>query len=77
MRLLEQLRGLAELDREDGTLVIRGRSCPLGGLVREHPELCKLAQEMVEVVVGVSVKECCDRSPTPACRFEIGPVLRS
>jgi len=72
VQLLNRLGGLAELDREHGALVIRGRSCPLGGLVREHPELCKLAQEMVEAVIGAPVKECCDRSPSPVCRFEVG-----
>ena len=35
---LNELGGLAELEERDGGFVIRGYSCPLTSVVRDHPE---------------------------------------
>ena len=39
--VLDELGGLAELEEEDGTLVIRGYSCPLATVTSDHPEVCR------------------------------------
>jgi predicted ArsR family transcriptional regulator len=39
--VLDELGGLAELEEEDGTLVIRVYSCPLTTVTSDHPEVCR------------------------------------
>ena len=72
LKLLSMLGGLAELDERDGSLVIRGYSCPLAAALPGHPEVCQLAETMLEDVIGLPVRERCDRGDPPRCSFEIG-----
>ncbi len=72
--VLGELGGLAELEEEDGTLVIRGYGCPLASVTSDHPEACRLAEALVTEVAGVPVRECCDRSERPRCCFEVAPA---
>lgn len=69
--VLKALGGAARVEKEDGRLVIRSAACPLAAAVTEHPEVCELAETLVAEIVGVPVKERCDRSEPPKCRFEI------
>ena len=69
--VLNELGGLAELDEQDGTLVIQGYSCPLAAVTPDHPEVCRLAEALVAEVAGVPVHERCDRSERPRCCFEV------
>jgi predicted ArsR family transcriptional regulator len=71
---LEELGGAAALDRQPDRIVIRGEACPFADVVSEHPEVCQLAESMVEEIVGAPVKEICDRSGSPKCCFEITPL---
>jgi predicted ArsR family transcriptional regulator len=71
VEVLNELGGLAELEERDGALVIRGYSCPLGGVTPEHPEVCRMAEALVAEVAGVPVHEHCDRGEKPRCCFEI------
>ena len=68
---LNELGGLAELEEGEGVFVIRGYSCPLAAVTPGHPAVCKLAETLVAEVVGVPVRECCDRGERPRCRFEV------
>jgi predicted ArsR family transcriptional regulator len=72
--VLNELGGLAELEEQDGTLVIRGYGCPLAAVTPDHPEVCRLAEALVAEVAGVPVHERCDRSERPRCRFEVAPA---
>ena len=74
VEVLNELGGLAELEEQDGTLVIRGYSCPLGGVTPDHPEVCRMAEALVAEVAGVSVQEQCERGERPRCRFEVAPA---
>jgi predicted ArsR family transcriptional regulator len=69
--VLNELGGLAELEEQDGTLVIRGYSCPLAAVTPDHPEVCRLAESLVAEVAGLPVHERCDRSEKPRCCFEV------
>src|ERR687897_3144460 len=71
VEVLNELGGLAELEEQDGTLVIRGYSCPLAAVTPDHPEVCRLAEALVGEVAGVPVHERCDRSEMPRCCFEV------
>jgi predicted ArsR family transcriptional regulator len=71
VKLLGDLGGLAEIDEDDTAFTIRGFSCPLSAIVGKNPEACALAEELVAGVVGAEVRECCDRSQPPRCRFRV------
>ena len=72
--VLNELGGLAELEEHDGTLFIRGYSCPLAAVTPDHPEVCRMAEALVAEVAGVQVHERCDRSERPRCCFEVAPA---
>jgi len=69
--LLGELGGLAEVTRDDDAFVIAGYDCPLAVLVPGHPEACRLAEALLEEVIGCPVVERCERGGTPHCRFFI------
>ena len=69
--LLGQLGGLAEVEDHADAFMIRGYSCPLGAVVGDNPEACKLAEELVATVVGGEVEECCDRRGAARCNFRV------
>jgi predicted ArsR family transcriptional regulator len=69
--VLGELGGLAEVVEDERSLRIRGFSCPLSSVVKDNPETCALAEELVRSIVGAEVEECCDRAGTPRCAFSI------
>lgn len=69
--VLSDLGGLAELEGGDGEYVIRGYSCPLADAVPGHPEVCRLAESLLTEVIGVPVRECCDRAEPYRCCFAV------
>lgn len=71
LTLLEALGGLAEVERRNGSVAIRGHSCPLGQLVPEHPAVCRLAEAVLSEVVGAPVRERCEKGARPRCVFEV------
>jgi predicted ArsR family transcriptional regulator len=73
VRVLETIGGATEVEHDDDKIVIRGHGCPLAAAVTVHPEVCHLAETLVAEIVKVPVKEHCDRSGSPKCRFEISP----
>jgi len=72
---LQELGGAARVVNEAGETSIRSESCPFGDIVLEHPEICQLAEAMIEEIVERPVHETCDRSSArPKCRFNIAAV---
>lgn len=71
---LQDLGGAAVAIREDEQLMIKSNSCPFAEAVSEHPEVCKIAESLVQEIVGEPVREICDRTAAPRCRFAIGAV---
>ena len=70
--VLNELGGLAELEEREAGFAIVGWSCPLAAAVSGHPDVCRLAETLLEEVVGAPVRERCQRGPVPRCSFEIG-----
>jgi predicted ArsR family transcriptional regulator len=66
----EQLGALTHVEGNGG-YVIRGVGCPLAALTGKHPGVCLAMESLVAEVVGVPVRECCDRAEQPQCCFEI------
>ena len=71
LQVLKAIGGTPVVEREGGKLIIRSGGCPLAAAVVEHPEVCELAESLVAELVGVPVRESCDRSESPKCCFEI------
>jgi predicted ArsR family transcriptional regulator len=68
---LNALGGLAQLEQHSGTSLIRGASCPLAAVVRDHPEVCRLAEALLTELIGVPVQEQCERSEKMKCCFVV------
>ena len=68
---LEAIGGAARVEKENEKLVICSESCPLATAVAEHPEVCRLAETLLSEVIGLKVREECDREGSPRCRFEV------
>jgi predicted ArsR family transcriptional regulator len=68
---LEAIGGAARVEKENEKLVICSESCPLATAVAEHPEVCRLAETLLSEIIGVKVREHCDREGSPRCRFEV------
>lgn len=68
--VLNELGGFAELEESEGTLVVRGYSCPLTAVVPGHPEVCRLGEALLTELAGVPMRERCDRGESPRCCFE-------
>jgi predicted ArsR family transcriptional regulator len=74
--VLTELGGVVDVERHDGTTVLRGYSCPLADAVRAHPGTCQAVESLVAELVGGPVRERCDRGERPRCCFELvsGPA---
>ena len=68
---LEAIGGAARVEKDNEKLVICSESCPLATAVSEHSEVCRLAETLLSEIIGVEVREHCDREGPPRCRFEI------
>jgi predicted ArsR family transcriptional regulator len=68
---LRGLGGDVEIQRTERGYELQGYGCPLSAVTAEHPQVCALAQALVEEITGQPVIECCDQSERPRCRFRI------
>jgi predicted ArsR family transcriptional regulator len=74
-KLLSGLGSELDVERTPTGYALCGYACPLASAVRREPRACHAVEELISAVVGESVREACDRSSAPRCRFEI--VARS
>ena len=64
-----QLGGITEVENStEGTITIRGFSCPLDAVVHDHPELCNAVEAMLTEMIGSPVREHCQRGSSSAER---------
>ena len=71
--VLNELGGLAELEEREGSYIIRGYSCPLAAVTRDHPAMCLMTEALLTELASVPVYEHCDRGERPRCCFEVSP----
>jgi len=69
--LLNELGGLTEVARENGSYVIRSYGCPLSAATVDHPEVCNAMESLLSEFVGGTVKKCCDLYDRERCCFEV------
>jgi predicted ArsR family transcriptional regulator len=71
VNVLNELGGLAELEQRNDVFFIHGYSCPLAAVVPGHPEVCRLTETLLSVLIGLPVKECCDGHEPARCCFTV------
>jgi predicted ArsR family transcriptional regulator len=72
--VLDNMGGLLELEEQDGTFLICGYSCPLSSIPQKHPKVCKLMEELLTSMLGVPVRELCERGQLLGCKFEVSKI---
>lgn len=77
LALVQRLGGAAEAERvgsngEPAAVRLRSAHCPFSAVVMQHPQVCLVLEELVASLLGdATVREVCEKAPTPRCRFEI------
>ena len=69
--LLNELGGLTDVSEESHDLIIRSHGCPLAAAAAHHPETCNAMESLVSEFVGATVRQRCERTNRPRCRFWI------
>lgn len=70
--VLGELGGLAEIEEQEGEIIIRGFDCPLGAVVASHPCACRVAEALLADLIGAPVMECCNKQGAPPrCEFRV------
>lgn len=64
----------ADLVQTSDGYEIRGHGCILSDAVVECPGTCAILEQLLRDVTGGDVKERCDRTDLPSCRFSISPA---
>jgi predicted ArsR family transcriptional regulator len=73
--VLNSLGGLAQVQEQDEGFRIEGSGCPLSAVVACYPEACKIAEEMIQTLVGEgTVTAQCEHTGEPHCSFAIKRV---
>lgn len=71
--VLTELGGIVDVEEKNGSINLRGFSCPLADAVRAYPGTCRAVETLVSQLVGEPVREHCDRHDRPRCCFELLP----
>lgn len=71
LNALKALGGDATLQESEGNRFIYGNGCPLSAVTAHHPEACLIVEALLSEIIGIPVKERCNRGEAPRCRFEI------
>jgi predicted ArsR family transcriptional regulator len=69
--LLNSLGGLARVEPQNGTILIRSEGCPLSAATERHPEACNAMESLLSEFTGLRVTKCCDREDRLRCCFEL------
>jgi predicted ArsR family transcriptional regulator len=70
-QLLNSLGAITTVEKKDDGYRIVGCSCPLSVAVNERAEVCLAMQSMLKDVIGVPVREECERGERPRCHFAV------
>lgn len=68
---LAALGGELQVEAGAATFTLRGYACPLSDAVCTQANVCHAIEELVSQMVGVPVRECCDREGKARCCFEV------
>jgi predicted ArsR family transcriptional regulator len=71
-RWLTQLGASVSVEQKEGSIILQGDGCPISAIVGAHREGCAAVESVVAQITGAVVREQCDRSERPRCRFQVG-----
>jgi predicted ArsR family transcriptional regulator len=69
--LLQELGAPNEVEADNGLLRIRGFGCLLAEAVHGRSEICHAMESLLQELLELPARECCDRGPKPRCCFEV------
>ncbi len=75
VKFYEALGGLADIEEEGERLIIRGHGCPLAEAVTAHAGICIAIESLMTELIGVPVRQRCDRGERSNCSFEVDTSL--
>jgi predicted ArsR family transcriptional regulator len=70
--LLRRFGGLTEVHKQNGSLVLRSKACPLAALTAENTTACRVIEGLLKEYVSAPARTCCETNPHPRCCFVIG-----
>jgi predicted ArsR family transcriptional regulator len=70
-QLLKGFGGIVDVQRQNGSFVLRSSGCPLAALTSENSAACRVIEGLLADHLGASVRTCCDLQPKPQCCFEV------
>jgi predicted ArsR family transcriptional regulator len=68
-----ELGAVTHVARQNGGFVIQGQGCPLAAITNNEPAVCLAVESLLQELIGVPVRECCNREGRPRCCFDIHP----
>ncbi len=69
--VLATLGADTEVSYENGQAQVCAHGCALAAVVAQEPRACGLAEGFLEGAVGVPVRQRCEHSSRPRCRFDV------
>jgi predicted ArsR family transcriptional regulator len=74
IRILDLLGATVEVRKGPrGSFELLGLGCPVAEVVAVAPQACQAVSTLLAESLGARVVECCDRTGSPRCRFEVSP----
>jgi predicted ArsR family transcriptional regulator len=77
LAVLGELGGLADREPVSEGIAIQGHDCPLAAVVPGHPEVCRLAQALLEEIIGTPIFVECEQRDPARCRFVVPLASKS
>lgn len=71
-RAMEMLGGRVSAETSGRTTLLVASGCPLGEVVRDHPDVCRVVEAIIHEITGEKVQERCERGDRPHCSFLVG-----
>ena len=72
-RLIRGFGGLMEVEKRDGSPVLRSKACPLAALTAQNRAACRVIEGLLAEYLSASVRTCCDVGGDPRCCFVVRP----
>ena len=71
LRVINEMGGVASVSEGGSKIVLSGKTCPVGELVKGRPRTCDFMKRLISTITGTQVVEKCERDGKPHCCFEI------
>lgn len=70
-RLVRGFGGLMDVEKSDGSYILRSKACPLAALTAENSAACRVIEGLLAEYLSASVRTCCDLGDVPQCCFSV------